>query len=415
MTRILMLGSGELGKEVVIELKRLGAYVIAADRYAGAPAMQVADEFRVLDMTDVLALSQLIGEVRPDLIVPEIEAIATDALSPDVLADLKDVGSKAKVVPSYKAVSLTMNREGIRRLASEELGLKTSPYRFASSQVELEAAASEIGLPVVIKPVQSSSGKGQSVARTTEDLVNSWRISQEEARGGGTGVQRIIVEGFVDFDYEITLLTCKSISGITFCAPIGHLQVDGDYRVSWQSAPMDPSALEDAKNMAEKVVDALTPDPDDFGIFGVEMFVKSSDNCSEVIFSEVSPRPHDTGMVTLISQDISEFSMHARAILGLPVPAPALKGPSASYAVLAHGVGRPEVMRISESLSRIEQSRTASETGAIADVRVFGKPEVNGERRVAVTLALGSDIEQAKTRATHLAEALDVQVIPPTA
>jgi phosphoribosylglycinamide formyltransferase 2 len=374
---------------------RLGVYVVAADRYKNAPAQQIAHEMRVLDMTDFAQLTALIEEVQPDLIVPEIEAIATDALI-EVEGKINPQGNAIQVVPSAYAVNLTMNREGIRRLASEELGIATSPYRFATSLVELEEAASQIGFPVVIKPVQSSSGKGQSVAKTAADLENSWKISQEGARGGSNGVKKVIVEGFVDFDYEATLLTCVAANGTTFLDPIGHLQVDGDYRISWQTQAMSPQALANAQQVAGEITAALRGKGSGYGIFGVELFIKSD----QVIFSEVSPRPHDTGMVTMISQSSSEFAMHAKAILGYAVYSPQRFGSAASYAVLAHGKGVPVV-----------ENAEAVFADPGADLRIFGKPNVDGERRVAVVLALGKSTEDASKRAEKLAMQLDVKVI----
>lgn len=317
--KALLLGSGELGKEVAIELQRYGVEVIACDRYPNAPAMQIAHRSHVFNMLDGKALREIIELERPDHIIPEVEAIATDTLR-----ELEKEGYH--VTPTARAAWLTMNREGIRRLAAEELGVKTSRYRFASDYEEFKKAVEEIGLPCVIKPIMSSSGHGQSVARKPEDIERSWAISQE---GGRAGAGRVIVEGFVDFDYEITLLTVRSCSGTTYCQPIGHIQIDGDYRYSWQPQPMTDSALAKAQEIAKKVTDALGG----YGIFGVELFVKGD----EVIFSEVSPRPHDTGMVTMISQDLSEFGLHARALLGLPVPSIRFYGPSASRAIVVEG------------------------------------------------------------------------------
>ncbi|MDE5857440.1 MAG: formate-dependent phosphoribosylglycinamide formyltransferase [Muribaculaceae bacterium] len=314
--KALLLGSGELGKEVAIELQRMGVEVIACDKYEGAPAMQVAHRAYVFDMLDGDALRQVVEKEKPDHIIPEVEAIATSTL-----VELEKEGYN--VTPTARATWLTMNREGIRRLAAEELGLPTSTYVFASNKEEFEAAVQQIGIPCVVKPVMSSSGHGQSTIRKPEDIEPAWNESQS---GGRSGAGRVIVEGFVDFDYEITLLTVRSISGTTFCKPIGHIQVDGDYRYSWQPQPMTPQALLKAEDIAHKITSALGG----YGIFGVELFVKGDD----VIFSEVSPRPHDTGMVTMISQDLSEFALHARAILGLPVPAIDFYGPSASRAVV---------------------------------------------------------------------------------
>jgi phosphoribosylglycinamide formyltransferase 2 len=396
--KVLMLGAGELGKEVVVEFKRLGCFVATADRYEGAPASQVADVSFVLDMTNSEALSRLIREVQPDYVVPEIEAIATEALSPAQGATSK-YDTATKIVPSFSAVSLTMHREGIRRLAADKLGLKTSQFRFANSEDELLRAAGELGYPVVVKPVQSSSGKGQSVAKTETDVAHSWKVSQTEARGGGDGVQRVIVEEFVDFDFEITLLTCKSSSGIVYCEPIGHHQVSGDYRTSWQPQKMSEIALEKAQTIAKTVVEALTPGPHDYGLFGVELFIKGDD----VIFSEVSPRPHDTGMVTLISQDYSEFEMHARAVLGIPVRQPKLLGPSASEAIIAEGFGTPEVTNLPAALENVSADDDLN-------IRVFGKPTVQGERRVAVVLARSTSTEEALANVRHSAAELSVEV-----
>ncbi|MDE6315803.1 MAG: formate-dependent phosphoribosylglycinamide formyltransferase, partial [Muribaculaceae bacterium] len=314
--KALLLGSGELGKEVAIELQRFGIEVVACDKYADAPAMQVADRSHVFNMLDGGELRRVIEQERPDHIIPEVEAIATD-----VLVELENEGFS--VTPTARAARLTMNREGIRRLAAEELGIQTSRYRFASTREEFEAAVAEIGLPCVVKPIMSSSGHGQSTVRTADQIEAAWKEAQE---GGRAGAGRVIVEGFVDFDYEITLLTVRSCSGTAFCEPVGHVQVNGDYRQSWQPQPMSPAALESARSIAARVTEALGG----YGIFGVELFVKGD----EVIFSEVSPRPHDTGMVTMISQDLSEFALHARAVLGLPVPSVRFYGPSASHAVV---------------------------------------------------------------------------------
>ena len=317
--KALLLGSGELGKEVAIELQRYGVEVVACDKYANAPAMQIAHRCHVFNMLDGAKLREIIELEKPDHIIPEVEAIATP-----VLKELEAEGYN--VTPTANAAWLTMNREGIRRLAAEELGVTTSPYRFASDYEEFKSAVAEIGIPCVVKPIMSSSGHGQSVIKTTDDIENSWKIAQE---GGRAGAGRVIVEGFVKFDYEITLLTVRSCSGTTFCAPVGHIQIDGDYRYSWQPQPMTDNALAKAQEIAKKVTDALGG----YGIFGVELFIKGDD----VIFSEVSPRPHDTGMVTMISQDMSEFALHARALLGLPVPSIRFYGPSASRAVVVEG------------------------------------------------------------------------------
>ncbi len=352
-TRALLLGSGELGKEVAIELQRLGIEVIAADRYANAPAMQVAHAAQVLDMLDGAALRALVAEVKPDLIIPEIEAIATDTL-----AELEQEG--VRVVPNARATQLTMNREGIRRLAAEELGLPTSSYRFAQSKEEFVAAVAAIGLPCVVKPVMSSSGKGQSLLRDLAKLDESWTYAQE---GGRAGRGKVIVEGFVPFEYEITLLTVRAVDGIHFCDPIGHRQEDGDYRESWQPQAMSELALARAKEVAAKVVEALGG----HGLFGVELFIKGDD----VWFSEVSPRPHDTGMVTLISQDLSEFALHVRAILGLPVGTITQFGPSASAVVLRDGHSQDiRYQGVAEALALVPG----------AQLRLFGKPEIAGRR-----------------------------------
>lgn len=379
-TKVMMCGCGELGKEVVIELQRLGVEVIAVDRYANAPAMQVAHRSYVINMLDGAALRAIAEDERPDLIVPEIEAIATDTL----LA-LESEGFT--IVPTARATQLTMNREGIRRLAAEELGLTTSPYRFADSEAECRAAMAEIGLPCVVKPVMSSSGKGQSTAHTDADIAGVWTYSQE---GGRTGKSRIIVEGFVDFDYEITLLTVRHAGGTSFCAPIGHRQVGGDYQESWQPHPMSKLALKAAEDMAKTVTDALGG----YGLFGVELFVKGD----VVIFSEVSPRPHDTGLVTLISQDLSEFALHARAILGLPIPAIRQFGPAASAVILGDGVSK------NVSFNNVAAAVTEPDT----QIRLFGKPEINGSRRLGVVVARGETIEEAKAKAMRGANAVGV-------
>lgn len=369
--KALLLGSGELGKEVAIELMRLGVEVIACDRYANAPAMQVAHRSHVFNMLDADELRKVIELEKPDHIIPEIEAIATP-----VLVELEKQGYN--VTPTANAAWLTMNREGIRRLAAEELGLPTSPYRFASTREEFDKAIAEIGLPCVVKPVMSSSGHGQSVVRKVEDVDAAWREAQE---GGRAGAGRVIVEGFIDFDYEITLLTLRSVTGTVYCEPVGHIQVNGDYRYSWQPQPMSEKALANAKEIAKKITDALGG----YGIFGVELFVKGD----EVIFSEVSPRPHDTGMVTMISQDRSEFGLHARALLGLPVPEIRFFGPSASRAVVVEGdSAEMEFDNLEEVLS---------EPGT--DMRIFGKPEVQGHRRMGVILATADTLEEARAKA----------------
>ncbi|MBL0440625.1 formate-dependent phosphoribosylglycinamide formyltransferase [Aeromonas veronii] len=380
-TRALLLGSGELGKEVAIELQRFGIEVIAADRYPNAPAMQVAHAAHVLDMLDGNALRALVAEVKPDLIIPEIEAIATDTL-----AALEQEG--VKVVPNARATQLTMNREGIRRLAAETLGLTTSPYRFAQSKEEFVAAVEAIGLPCVVKPVMSSSGKGQSVLRDLAKLDESWTYAQE---GGRAGRGKVIVEGFVPFEYEITLLTVRAVDGIHFCEPIGHRQEDGDYRESWQPQVMSELALARSKEVAAKVVEALGG----YGLFGVELFIKGD----EVWFSEVSPRPHDTGMVTLISQDLSEFALHVRAILGLPVGTITQYGPSASAVVLREGHSQDiRYQGIGEALALVPG----------AQLRLFGKPEIAGRRRLGVALARAADCQDAVEKAKAVAAKVEV-------
>ena len=382
--KALLLGSGELGKEVAIELMRLGIEVIACDKYPNAPAMQVAHRSHVFDMLDGAKLREIIELEKPQHIIPEIEAIATPTL-----VELEKEGYH--VTPTARAAWLTMNREGIRRLAAEELGIKTSPYRFASTEEEFREAVAAIGMPCVVKPIMSSSGHGQSVIRTTDDIHRSWQNAQE---GGRAGAGRVIVEGFVDFDYEITLLTVRSISGTTFCEPIGHIQVDGDYRYSWQPQAMTDAAKQQAQEIARRVTDALGG----YGIFGVEMFVKGD----EVIFSEVSPRPHDTGMVTMISQDMSEFALHARALLGLPMPEIKFYGPSASRAVVVEG----DTNRI--EMEGIEQ--VLAEPGT--QMRIFGKPEVNGHRRMAVILATADTVEAAKEKAERAYGKLKISLMP---
>ncbi len=376
----MMLGCGELGKEVVIELQRLGVEVIAVDRYDNAPAMQVAHRRHVVSMLDGAALRRVIEQEKPHLIVPEIEAIATDTL-----VELEKEGYN--VVPTARAARLTMNREGIRRLAAEELELPTSAYRFASTREEFDAAVVAIGLPCVVKPVMSSSGKGQSTVKTASDIDKAWRYAQE---GGRAGAGRVIVEGFVDFDYEITLLTVRHRDGTSFCAPIGHRQERGDYRESWQPQAMSALALERAEVVARKITEGLGGR----GIFGVEMFVKGD----EVIFSEVSPRPHDTGLVTLISQDLSEFALHARAILGLPIPVIRQRGPSASVALLVEGHSTQV------SFGNLETALQEPDT----QLRLFGKPEVQGERRMGVTLAQDDSIDAAISKALRVAAAIEV-------
>jgi phosphoribosylglycinamide formyltransferase 2 len=385
--RVLLLGSGELGKEVAIELQRLGCEVIAADRYADAPAMQVAHRSHVLNMLDGQALRELIGAERPHLIVPEIEAIHTDTLVA-LETEFAQRGTHTRIVPTARAARLTMDREGIRRLAAETLGLPTSPYRFVDTLEGYRDAIAAIGLPCVVKPVMSSSGKGQSTVRSEADIDKAWEYAQT---GGRAGAGRVIVEGFIDFDYEITLLTVRHAGGTDFCAPIGHLQREGDYRESWQPQPMSARALERAQSIAKTITDDLGG----WGLFGVELFVKGDD----VWFSEVSPRPHDTGLVTLISQDLSEFALHARAILGLPIPNIRRNGASASCAVLAYGHGVPAFEGVADVLR-------APDTG----LRLFGKPVVEGHRRVGVTLALGEDIEHARAKARDAAAALKIEL-----
>jgi phosphoribosylglycinamide formyltransferase 2 len=380
--RVLLLGSGELGKEVAIELQRYAVEVIAVDRYAHAPAMQVAHRSHVIDMLDGAALRTLIELEKPDLVVPEIEAIHTPTL-----IELEKDG--LHVIPTARAAWLTMDREGIRRLAAEELGLPTSRYRFCESEAEYREAVSAIGLPFVIKPVMSSSGKGQSVVRQDSELQAAWDYAQS---GGRAGKGRVIVEGFVDFDYEITLLTVRHKDGVSFCAPIGHRQEDGDYRESWQPQPMSELALAEAQRQAAAITGALGG----WGVFGVEFFVKGD----SVIFSEVSPRPHDTGLVTLISQDLSEFALHARAILGLPIPVIRQLGPSASCAVLVEGEGNaPRYINVAEALEETD-----------TQLRIFGKPTVKGRRRMAVTLARDESVEAAKVKAMRAAKVLRVEL-----
>lgn len=382
--KALLLGSGELGKEVAIELQRLGVEVVACDRYPDAPAMQVANRFHVLNMLDADELTKVIEEEKPDHIIPEVEAIATPAL---VALEKKGF----HVTPTAHATLLTMNREGIRRLAAEELGVQTSPYRFASTYEEFKAAVSEIGTPCVVKPIMSSSGHGQSVIKDASQIEQAWHISQE---GGRAGAGRVIVEGFVDFDYEITMLTVRSISGTNFCQPVGHIQKDGDYRYSWQPQAMSEATITKAHDIAKKVTNALGG----YGIFGVEMFVKGED----VIFSEVSPRPHDTGMVTMISQDLSEFALHARALMGLPVPEIKFYGPSVSKAIVVEG----DSNRVLFS----DVDKALEEPGT--QIRIFGKPEVCGHRRMAVILATDKDVESAMAKADRAAAKLKIDVLP---
>lgn len=380
--KVLLLGSGELGKEVAIEMQRLGVEVIAVDRYPNAPAMQVAHRSHVINMLDAKALRDVVELEKPDYIVPEIEAIATPEL-------IKLEQEGYHVIPNARATYLTMNREGIRRLAAEELGLPTSKYRFADSEDEFKAAVKVVGIPCVVKPVMSSSGHGQSVVRSEADIDKAWHISQE---GGRAGAGRVIVEGFVDFDYEITLLTVRHIGGTSFLKPIGHHQVGGDYQESWQPQAMTASALEKAEDIAKKITDAIGGR----GIFGVEMFVKGD----EVIFSEISPRPHDTGMVTMISQDLSEFALHARAILGLPIPNIAFHGPSASKAIVADGVSDHV------SFSGLENVLADPDTS----MRIFGKGELNGHRRLGVLLARAESVEKAVEQVKKMRDALRVEL-----
>ena len=379
--RVLFCGSGELGKEVVIELQRFGVEVIAVDRYANAPAMQVAHRSHVVDMLDGEALRRIIEAEKPNLIVPEIEAIATPEL-----VRLEREGYH--VIPTARAVNLTMNREGIRRLAAEELGLATSPYRFAESKEEYLAAVEAVGLPLVVKPVMSSSGKGQSLVGSSDDIEAAWDYAQT---GGRAGKGRVIVEGFVDFEYEITLLTVKHRDGISFCDPIGHRQQDGDYRESWQPQPMSEKALARSREIAEAVAGNLGG----YGVYGVELFVRGD----QVWFSEVSPRPHDTGLVTLVSQDWSEFALHARAILGLPIPAIRQQGPSASAVILPEGD--------SDAVSYSGLEKALAEPDIF--LRLFGKPELRGRRRMGVALATGGSIAEAREKATRAAAAVKTE------
>ena len=381
--KALLCGSGELGKEVAIELQRYGVEVVALDKYANAPAMQVAHRSHVLSMLDGKKLREVIETERPDYIIPEVEAIATDTL-----VALEKEGYS--VTPTATAAYLTMNREGIRRLAAEQLGLPTSPYKFASTREEFEEAVKEIGMPCVVKPIMSSSGHGQSVVRTADDIDKSWHYAQE---GGRAGAGRVIVEGFVQFDYEITQLTVRHSAGTTFLKPVGHVQVDGDYRESWQPQVMSEKALQKAQDIARKVTDALGG----YGIFGVELFIKGDD----VLFSEVSPRPHDTGMVTMISQDMSQFALHARAVLGLPVPGVRFYGPSASRAIVVEGDTDKVVFgNLDEVLS---------EEGV--QMRIFGKPEVVGHRRLGVILATADTVEEARAKADRAYKKLKVKLL----
>lgn len=382
--KALLLGSGELGKEVTIELQRLGVEVVACDKYPNAPAMQVAHKSYVFNMLDGNEIRRIVELEKPDHIIPEIEAIATPTL-----LELEKEGYH--VTPTARAAWLTMNREGIRRLAAEELGVTTSPYRFASDFEEFKKAVEEVGIPCVVKPIMSSSGHGQSVIKSADDISRSWHIAQE---GGRAGAGRVIVEGFVKFDYEITLLTVRNSAGTVFCEPIGHIQIDGDYRYSWQPQPMSRKALESARDIARKVTDALGG----YGIFGVELFIKGD----EVIFSEVSPRPHDTGMVTMISQDLSEFGLHARALLGLPVPSIRFYGPSASRAVVVEGD--------TDTIEMDCLEKVLEEPGV--QMRIFGKPEIKGHRRMGVILATADTLEEARAKADRAYSKLKVNVLP---
>ena len=381
-TKVLFCGGGELGKEVVIELQRFGVEVIVVDRYPNSPAMQVAHRSHTISMLDGAALRKIIESEKPDYIVPEIEAIATDTL-----VELEAEGFT--VIPTARAAKLTMNREGIRRLAAEELRLTTSPYQFATTREEFNAAVENVGIPCVIKPIMSSSGKGQSTIKTKSDIDTAWSYAQQ---GGRTGAGKVIVEGFVDFDYEITLLTVRHINGSSFCEPIGHVQVDGDYRQSWQPQTMSTEAIKKARDMATKVTDALGGR----GIFGVELFIKGDD----VIFSEVSPRPHDTGMVTMISQDLSQFALHARAILGLPIPDIHFHGPSASSVILVSGESEQV------TFNNIDEALREANT----QLRLFGKPEVSGQRRMGVALARDTSVETARQKAMNVSASITINL-----
>lgn len=381
-TKVLLCGSGELGKEFVIELQRFGVEVVAIDKYEDAPAMQVAHRSYVISMLDGEALRKIVEDEKPDYIVPEVEAIATKTL-----LELEKEGFN--VIPTARATWLTMNREGIRRLAAEELGLQTSPYRFAETKIDFEQAVKEIGIPCVVKPIMSSSGHGQSVIRTEEDIEKAWATAQE---GGRSGAGRVIVEGFIKFDYEITQLTVRHIGGTSFLEPVGHVQINGDYRESWQPQAMSPSAKAKAQEIAGKITKALGGR----GIFGVELFVRGD----EVIFNEVSPRPHDTGMVTMITQDLSQFALHARAVLGLPIPNITFHGPGASRAVVVDGE--------SQQLSFGNLERVLEQPDS--QMRIFGKPAVNGHRRMAVLLARGKDVEEARVKTGNMMEKLEVNL-----
>ena len=379
-TKVLFCGGGELGKEVVIELQRYGVEVIVVDRYPDSPAMQVAHRSHVISMLDGQALRNVIETEKPDYIVPEIEAIATDTL-----LELETEGFT--VIPTARAASLTMNREGIRRLAAEELGLKTSPYQFATTREEFDAAIKNIGLPCVIKPIMSSSGKGQSTIKTETDIDTAWNYAQQ---GGRSGAGKVIIEGFVDFDYEITQLTVRHKNGTSFCEPIGHVQIDGDYRQSWQPQAMSVDAITKARDMANKITNALGGR----GIFGVELFIKGDD----VIFSEVSPRPHDTGMVTMISQDLSQFALHARAILGLPIPEIHFHGPSASSVILVAGESNHV------AFSNINEALKLPDT----QLRLFGKPDAKGQRRMGVALARDDTVAAARQKAMNASNSITI-------
>lgn len=382
-TKVLLCGSGELGKEVVIELQRYGVEVIALDAYGNAPAMQVADRAHVVSMLDGASLREIILQEKPNLVVPEVEAIATD-----VLAELEARG-EITIIPTARATQLTMNREGIRRLAAEELGLKTSPYQFAETKEEFKQAVLEIGIPCVVKPIMSSSGKGQSTIKNKEDIMPAWEYAQA---GGRAGRGKVIVEGFVEFDYEITQLTVRHVGGTSFCDPIGHVQVDGDYRQSWQPQPMNDAAKKKAQKYAESITKALGG----YGVFGVELFIRGD----EVLFSEVSPRPHDTGMVTMVSQDLSQFALHARAILGLPIPSIRQFGPAASSVILVEGNSQ-EI-----SFGNLNHALAQKDV----QIRLFGKPEVKGQRRMGVALARGDTTEQAKEKAIKASSSVSISL-----
>jgi len=381
-TRVLFCGGGELAKEVVIELQRLGVEIIVIDRYKDAPAMQLAHRSHVINMLDGDALRQIIELECPDYIVPEIEAIATETL-------LKLEQQGFNVIPTARAANLTMNREGIRRLAAEELGIKTSPFQFAQSKSDYLQAVRKIGIPCVVKPIMSSSGKGQSTIHSEDDIEKTWQYAQQ---GGRSGEGKVIIEGFVEFDYEITLLTVRHVNGTSFCAPIGHRQVDGDYRESWQPQAMSQTTQKKSMQIAQKITDSLGG----WGLFGVELFIKGD----EVYFSEVSPRPHDTGLVTLISQDLSEFALHARAILGLPIPVIRQYGCSASSVILVNG----ESSQV--TFEQVEKSLAEPDT----QLRLFGKPKVKTQRRMGVTLALGNSIDEARNKAIKASKAIEIKL-----